>query len=295
MLTYPSIISSRRPLIENSPETSRNPVSQPHISYAGNAKLKSMTAVLNKFLNLANLELRPSRQTLSTLMSYPKRATAGQIIEFIGTQGIGKSTLNNDLHKPLKDNWFFRANLGEVGPATVSSVEIEQLHRDIYFSKILHLEKAQPDPWKSITTSRQMSKVISESLTILTNTFPRGFILDESLFKNFPREVLDVASEKATPLWANRAFIYLRARDPDFVVSRYQGRVAERGRRGLSQLPPTDAEVRERVMQDNDLFDRIFEEARVFDCPAIIIYAEDAHQGNVEKILNFDKVLRNKA
>lgn len=166
-------------------------------------------------LNLVDFELRPRGKTIQSLMSYPRLETAGKIVEFIGTQGIGKSTLNNDLHKSLKDNWFFRADLGQIGPSDTAAGEIERLHRDIYFHRIRHLQEEQADPWKSITTSRQMSKVVSESLTIQTNDFPRGFILDESLFKNFQREVLELAAERPDPLWVNRAFVYLRARDPD--------------------------------------------------------------------------------
>lgn len=251
-----------------------------------------MTAGLNKLLNLADLELRPRGQTIASLMSYPRLATAGKIIEFIGTQGIGKSTLNNDLHRSLKGNWFFRAHLGQMGPAKSSSGEVERLHRDIYFSRIRHLMKTQADPWKSITTARQMSKVVSESLTILTNDFPRGFILDENLFKNFPREVLELASETSSPLWTNRTFVYLRARDPEFVVSRYQGRVVERSNRGLPLRPPNDAEVRERVACDNEIFDQVIEKARAFDCPVITIYAEDDHQENINKFLEFERLLR---
>lgn len=226
------------------------------------------------------------------MTSMARRDTAGRIVEFIGTQGIGKSTLNNDLHKHFKNDWFFRSDLGKIGPADASEGGVEQLHRDIYFQKIRYLEEHQPDPWKSITVARQMSKVIGESLTILTNDFPRGFILDESLFKNFPKEVLKLASEDPSPLWQNRAFIYLRARDPDFVIARYQGRVAERNRRGLLQRQPTSEEVRAAVERDNRLFDQILDKAAAFDCPAIVVYAEDAHQNNISRILDFEKGLR---
>ena len=256
----------------------------------GIAVLKNVAAVLNKVLNA--VEVRPRRRTIPSLISQPRLATAGKIIEFIGTQGIGKSTLNNDLHKSLKDNWFFRADLGQVGPAETSLGEIERLHRDIYFHRINHLQEEDADPWKSITAARQMSKVISESLTIQTNEFPRGFILDESLFKNFPREVLALASEHPEPLWVNRAFVYLRARDPNSVVARYQNRVEERSNRGLPQRRPSDAEVRMRVAHDNDLFDRILEKAEAFDCPAIVVYAEDDHKENINRILQFEKQLR---
>ena len=173
--------------------------------------------------------------------------------------------------------------------------DLEHLHRNIYFRRIKRLKKNETDPWKSITTARQMSKVIGESLTLFGNDFPRGFVLDEGLFKNFPKEVLKLGSDQADPLWTNRAFVYLRARDPDFVVSRYQGRVFERSARGLPQRPPEDDEVRARVAQDNAVFDRIVETAQGFDCPAIVVYAEDDHQDNINRILEFERQLRTRA
>lgn len=253
-----------------------------------------MKTVLNKFLKLVNLELRPRQQSVTALMSQPRLASAGKIIEFIGTQGIGKSTLNNDLHRFLKNDWFFRADLAQVGPAETEAGIVEQLHRDIYFRRIQRLKRKEADPWESITTSRQMSRVIGESLTLLTNEFPRGFILDESLFKNFPKEVMKLGAQNPEPLWTNRAFICLQARDLETVVARYRGRVAERRSRGLLQRPPGDDEIRARVTRDNNVFGKIVEQARAFDCPVIVVYAEDDHKENINRILEFERHLRMK-
>ncbi|WP_300064304.1 hypothetical protein [uncultured Roseobacter sp.] len=225
-------------------------------------------------------------------MSKPRQSTAGWIVEYIGTQGVGKTTLNNALYKSLRSDWFFRSDLGQTGPITAAPGMIERLHRDIYFQKIEYLRSKQVDPWESITVTRQMSRVMSESLTILTNDFPRGFIMDESLFKNFPREVLKLASDTPDPLWRNRAFIHLCTRDPDLVISRYQSRVAKRARRGLMQVPPADEDVRTRVEEDKALFDKITERAKAFGCPVIVLYAEDDTQVNIRKILDFEKTIR---
>lgn len=171
-------------------------------------------------------------------------------MEFVDTQGIGKTTLNNAFYKAVRHNWFFRSDLGQTGPTTNISAELEELHRDLYFKKIKRLRKNRPDIWKSITIPRQMSRVISESITIMHNDFSRGFLLDESLFKNFAREVLQQANDVTHRLWHKRAFVHLSTRDFDFVVPRYQSRVAERAHRGMMQIPPTDAQVRAWVEDD---------------------------------------------
>jgi len=253
--------------------------------------LYGKAAFINKLLKATGFEVRQTGRSISELMAQPRRATAGWTLEFIGTQGIGKTTLNNALHKSFRKNWFFRYDLGQTGPSTQSFEELEQLHRDIYFQKLQRVQKTRPDVWNSITVPRQMSRVIGESLTILSNSFPRGFVLDESLFKNFPHEILNLPDTADDILWQKRAFIYLRARDTEFVVSRYQSRVAERARNGLPQIKPEDADVRARVEKDNTDFDAIFEKARVLGCPSISIYAEDDTQQNISKILEFEKNL----
>lgn len=251
--------------------------------------MNGKTAFINRLLRKSGFELQQRGHKISELVSQPPCVTAGWTLEFVGSQGIGKTTLNNKLYKPLRSQWFFRSDLGQTSSPNTSSGTLEQLHRKIYFKKIKWLRKNQSDIWKSVTISRQMSRVISESLTILTNDFPRGFILDESLFKNFPHEVLNLAENEAAPLWQKRAFIYLRARDPDFVVSRYQSRVIERARNGLLQSQPTDDEVRVRVEEENALFDTMTERARMFDCPVLVLYAEDNEPENIRKILEFEK------
>jgi ABC-type dipeptide/oligopeptide/nickel transport system ATPase subunit len=254
--------------------------------------MRHIASTLNILLKLANLELRPRGPQIGSLMRHSRLPTAGKIVELIGTQGIGKSTLNNDLYKFLHESWFFRSDLRHAGPTDIRSQEIEQLHRYIYFRKIKHLKKKQADPWNCITISQQMAKVISENLTILTHDFPRGFFLDEGLFKNFPREILKLDPERAPPIWENRALIHLRARDPECALSRYQNRAQERSNRGLLQRLPTDLELRERIMRDNDRFDQIMDVAQALGCSVLVIHAEDEHQENIRKILDFERKLR---
>ena len=225
-------------------------------------------------------------------MSCPRCDTAGTIVEIVGAQGAGKTTLRNELDKDLKTNWFFRHDLRHIGPAEDPSGTIERLHRDIYFRRLRHLDETQPDPWKSLTVARQASNVIGQSLTMMTNKFPRGFFLDEGIFNNFPLELANETGKDLTPLWANRAMIYLRTPDPDLIVSRYQGRVETRSRKHRLHRQRTDSEVREAVRRKTELFDRVLEKARSLNRPVIVINPADNHGQNIEKILEFEKGLR---
>jgi hypothetical protein len=253
--------------------------------------LPNVKAVIKKLLDGIGLELRQRRSSLSKLQSYPLISTSGTTIEFIGTQGIGKTTLYNALPAPIKKRWFFRGDLLELGPNSVSSGHVEQLHRDIYFRKIHRVNTSQLDPWQSITVARQMATVIYESLMISSHYFPRGFLLEEGLFKNFPEEVLELSDDEAAPLWGNRAFVYLCARDLDVAVARFQRRTANRRNCDTFQHHLSNSEVRSRIEADNLLYDRIIEKAQAFACQSIILFAEDNFQSSVNNVLEFERSL----
>lgn len=237
----------------------------------------------------AGLELRPRARTLSDQQALPRLTTAGHIIEIVGTQGIGKSTLCNDLQKRLKDRWLFRSDLTQIGPTTTLAPEIEELHRKLYFQRVRQLEKKN-DAWDSIIQSRQAARVISENLTVMTNSFPRGFIFDEGLFKNFPREVLKNRGSTFDLLWTNRALIHLRARDASFVVARYTQRARERAERGLLQRIPDQSALRSRIETENALFDEMMAIAKDCGCATLLLHAEDKHEENITRILEFERV-----
>jgi hypothetical protein len=126
---------------------------------------------------------------------------------------------------------------------------------------------------------------------IQAHEFPRGFFLDEGLVKSFPYEIMAIDPDEATPLWRNRAFIYMRARDPEIVAARRRKRVATRALNGTVHRTPPAAELRARIEEDNRIFDRIFERAEAFGCPSVILYAEESTADNIQKILEFERGL----
>ncbi len=240
---------------------------------------------------MIGLELRRRRLTISDLQSLPRLATAGSTIEFIGTPGVGKTTLFNACWPSIKDRWYFRNDLKGLGPSLVLSGSIERIHRDIYVKRINLLNSSDLDPWQSITHALQAATVIYESLMTSSQDFSRGFVFEEGLFKNFPEEVLNLCDVEAAPLWENRAFVYLRARDPDIVLTRFQLRSDERRNRKIFQHCQPDYEVRSRIDADIRLFDQMLEKAKVFACPLIVINAEDRLQDAVKDVLKFERSL----
>ena len=253
--------------------------------------MSSLKPALVRALNRFGLELRDNSRHISQLQQEPPQASAGWIVEVIGTQGVGKSTLNNALHRLLKSRWYFRGDLKYTGPTEVQKDDIEALHREVYLRKFDRVRGMDQAPWKTLTQCRQMSVVIYESLMITSNSFPRGFILDESLFKNFPREVLACDPDYARPLWERRAFVHLRSRDPTFTLERFVGRRDDRAQKGLVQHAEADADILRRIEEDNDLYGRMCETAKTLGTPAVTVYAEDSLERNIQQILDFETTL----
>lgn len=254
--------------------------------------MRAFKAVVNRVLEPAGIEVRARPPSMRDLALRRPTGSAGWIMEFLGTQGIGKTTLVNALHQRLKGQWFFRSDLVQTGPPETRFEETERLYRDIYLSVIDDIQKRPPDPWRAISQLRQLGQVIGESLTIQTHDLPRGFILDEGVFKNFPRQVLDLASATPAPLWDRRAFVYLRFRDDETAVTRYQARAEERDSAGLPQRRKSDAEVRAAVEENRQLFDRIVETADRFGCPVLTIFCEDPFERNLARVMEFEAGLR---
>jgi len=247
---------------------------------------------LKKLLNMIGIELSRRRHTISDLQSLPRLATAGSTIEFVGTQGIGKTTLFNACWPSIRNRWYSRRVLEGLGPSSVLSGSIECIHRNIFLNRINLLNSSDLDPWQNITHALQAATTIYESLMISSQDFSRGFVLEEGLFKNFPKEVLNLCDTKAAPLWEKRAFVYLRARDPDITLSRFQRREDKRRNRKIYQHYRPDDEVRSRIDADNRLFDQMIDKAKVFACPLIVINAEDRLQDAVKDVLGFERSLR---
>lgn len=255
-------------------------------------RLSALRTVVNRLLGMSGYELTRPADTIAKLRRQARTSSAGWIVEFIGSEAIGKTTLQSALFKHLRKTWFFSFNLGQAGPAPEADQEIERLHREICLRFVQDLERRAPDPWRMVTLLRQKGMVLSESLTMLTHDFPRGFIVDEGLFKGFPCEVLDLASEGPDVLWRRRAFIHLRATSSEVAVSRYLGRMAERGGRNLPQTVPSEQDVRARVERDTQLFERLCEKADSFGCPVITLHAEVSTAENVRRVLEFESCLR---
>lgn len=242
-------------------------------------------------LNSVGLELRNRARDIPALQALPRQPSAGHLLELIGTQGVGKTTLSNALYPDLKAGWFFRSDLRRSGPLTAAAGALEALHRQILFDKLAEIKARQPDPWKSLTLARQMSTVIYESLLLATHEFPRGFVQDEGLFKNFPAQVCALDPQLARPLWDMRILVHVRARDPELALERHQKRRSARMERGVYQHEDDAGALLEHIRGDDATYAQIIATAQALGRPVTTVYVEDGLARNRAQILDFERTL----
>lgn len=228
------------------------------------------------------------------LTEYPNLPSSGLILELMGAQAVGKTTLSNRAYAVLKRDWFFRSHLQK--PADAESAraapEVEALLMEIYFGKLRQVGESDMDARRKLTIARQMSRVAEESLTLATHVYPRGFFLDEGLFKNFAREIVQLGAERTAPLWKSRAFVHVRARTPALVAARYQERAARRRERGGFQHEQSEAELCALIEREDAILERICETARSCGRPCAVVYVEDGLENNIRSILDFERSLK---
>lgn len=251
--------------------------------------------VIARTLRGLGWELKRAQRSLAVLSAESAKSTAGSILEIVGTQGVGKTTLNDRVYHAIRDRWFARGDVDFKGPSEVGCGQIESLHRDLYFQKVERIRQERHDPWKTVTLARQMSAIAFESLMISTQKYPRGFLLDEGLFKNFPDEVMEVGAEEAMPLWSSRAFVHLRASDPTVAAERYTKRVAQRRESGAAQHEYSAAEVVARVESDTATYDRMCAQAERLGRPVLVLDASQSIDASVESMLAFESSLARSA
>jgi len=221
----------------------------------------------------------------------PIQETAGAILEYIGTKGVGKTTLYTHSLARLGHRWFSRHHIEALGSDIAASPEILSSHRAMLFSRLKALDEEALDAWRSVVMVQQASAVLRESLRLSVARFPRGFALEEGLMKNFTREVLELDPEASEPLWRNRFFIYVRAREIATVVERYQRRIRERRQQGFYQDFESDSDIVERVTRDNEVNDRLVNEAEERGRPVLVVHAEDDFEHSVQRVLAFERTV----
>lgn len=248
-----------------------------------------MKKVVKTLAHKLGFELRRLPNPTKVRSTCPTR-TKGLILEFIGTMGIGKSYLYH-LTLGTSRGWFFQQHLRGFTQESNRWCTILDVHEKLLMASIENIRTSSADIWQKATYIHDICQIINESLLLSTLEFPRGFALAEGLFKHCAKELLELDIEETAPLWQKRVFIYLRAKDPVTVVSRYKQRVEWLRSLGTYQHPETDEQILKRVEADNEINDRLMEVAVELKRPVLVVFAEDEIEKSIKRIADFERHL----
>ena len=218
------------------------------------------------------------------------RQTSGKILEFIGTSGAGKTTLFNRSMTRLKNRWFFAYHM-DLFKRKAPPSQVDEILMQILQKRIENINSSESFcPWHSLLDLKLSVRVMHETMVVAHSAYPKGFAFDEGLFRHFTAEILQLDDLCLVDLWKNRAFVYLRARTPETALARVKSRTEK-----LTQLERqrdrTDDQILFRIVQEQEMFQSIIDKAATFDCPVLVIDAEDPFEDSVNRVLDFESSL----
>lgn len=223
--------------------------------------------------------------------SFPTKETAGKTLEFLGTSGVGKSTIFNKSVARLKNRWLFAYHLGFLKRKSPPS-EVDKALMDILMSRIATIKNSDSFcPWHSLIDLQLSVRIMHETMQVLHDVFPKGIAFDEGFFRHFAAEILQLGDDFPDQVWKNRAFVYLRTQKPETILLRHKARWMASATRGERQRVKTDDQILSEITHEQEMFQIIADRALSFGCPVLIVDAENPVEESVKKILDFEKSL----
>jgi len=222
--------------------------------------------------------------------SFYSKETAGKTLEFIGTSGVGKTTLFRASVASLKSRWFLSHHTDRLKRKAPPG-EIDEILMRILKVRIESiLDSESFCSWHSFIDLQLSVRVMRETMLVFHDPQSTGFAFDEGLFRHFPAEILQQGDEFPAQLWKNRAFVYLRARMPETALARLKSRKKMLAQQGPDRVR-TDDLLLSRIMKEQEIFDSILDKGTSLGCPVLVIDIEDPFQESVDKVLEFETTL----
>lgn len=161
-------------------------------------------------LRASGWELRPA-VSAGRVTGAPARRSAGNLVEFAGPSGIGKTTLCRQIAPQLRRDWFFEAHAAALlrGPASpVSGADDAYLAR-LHAHRLDDLARSDTGLVKRMLIVRRMSEVIAQAAAARAPGLPRGFILDDSVAHFFAEAMLARPRAETAHHAQGLAFVFL--------------------------------------------------------------------------------------
>lgn len=207
-------------------------------------------------------------------------SNAGAQLEFIGVDGVGKTTLFNASVARLRSRWLFPHNLPLDAPLPTLDRDAILGHRRILEDSLLRIDRDGTDHRWWLIRARQLAVVCHRSLHSCDRRLPRGIAHHEGLFKNCAESVLALGTA-VERLWRDRCFVHLRFEDPSLVVRHLEQRHACRS------IPFDRHAILDQVLRQRDVMESLARRAVELGRPILPLQAEDDFQTLVRRVVDF--------
>lgn len=223
-------------------------------------------------------------------------ATSGQIVEFIGPSGVGKSITFRSLAPKIQDRWFFQEHLAQYH---FNAFNLDASKQSCYERlvrqralEVLDQEVTLPERVNRLAFSL---KLANEDMALISQRYSCGFFLDDGLCHNFTRVLLDLleaGDPDAEHLIRARSFIVLLADEPDFVVENILLRRQNTPRFQGNNFPGLGrSELRRLCLKRGEECRRLLDFLSKNGVNRLVLRAEDGVETNVSEIEVFEQTL----
>ncbi len=136
--------------------------------------------------------------------------TKGLTIEFIGPAGVGKSTLFEEIKNHTAGEWYYREKLPGLKLKEREDVLDGGLHWKLLFAKALNLDERMLNGFRKTKLMRYFTEVVQYDLYLNNGVSDRGFLLEEGICHNFPKELNELPDDQLRTIMFGRALVYLK-------------------------------------------------------------------------------------
>ncbi len=231
-----------------------------------------------------DLQRRPDP---SRLAAASPADTSGLVIEFIGAEAVGKSTLCRALLSSGPRRWFYTRDLSDLALTDLDHpADVQEVLKELFLRRI-EQDHRRNDLWVMSGMAQWNARVIQQDV-LMRRRFPRGFLVDEGVFKQFAPEIARLAARSLRTLLRGRAVVLVDTDDAELLARRHMDRHATWKAEGRFKHPTSFDSLLSQSAAMLKVHRRVFE--MVSDCgsPCLRLRIEDGAERNLAALKAFE-------
>jgi hypothetical protein len=213
------------------------------------------------------------------------------VMEFIGAEAVGKSTLCRALHEARRDKWFYGSALNDLVLTDLDHPEDVLDVLKYLFRQRIEQDYERQDLWVMSGMAAWNANVIRKD-ALMRRRLAKGFLVDEGVVKQFASEILTLAPGSRRALFGGRAIVLVDSSSTELLVARQLERLRDWSKQGKFKHPTSVERLSETAHAMIITHRHVFEAALDAGCPGLHLKIEDGFERNLSKLLAFDGELR---